>query len=209
MSHPLLIFSQSNYLIQVVHTNSNTNWQTVQIQISWLLQKPTDLDLHCLPRQGISELSRTRVKSLVSLPCNINVDNYSVSFLLSVSMVVTTPSSCFKLYLYNCNLRHVMWKSVFRAWTYSKNIQTVWSEPFGGHIQNLLYDCRTEKNVWMHMIIWICAINIYCQTSMAQTSLGPWKIVGDMGSLSHWGLILVPGQETNGDNIGKSFRSYI
>ena len=22
--------------------------QTVQIQISWLLQKPTDLDLHCL-----------------------------------------------------------------------------------------------------------------------------------------------------------------
>ena len=23
--------------------------QTVQIQISWLLQKPIDLDLHCLP----------------------------------------------------------------------------------------------------------------------------------------------------------------
>ena len=23
--------------------------QTVEIQISWLLQKPTDLDLHCLP----------------------------------------------------------------------------------------------------------------------------------------------------------------
>ena len=26
----------------------------MQIQISWLLQKPTDLDLHCLQRQGIS-----------------------------------------------------------------------------------------------------------------------------------------------------------
>ena len=25
----------------------------MQIQISWLLQKPTDLDLHCLQRQGI------------------------------------------------------------------------------------------------------------------------------------------------------------
>ena len=36
-------------------------WQTEQIQISWLLQKPTDLDLHCLQRQGISRLSRTRV----------------------------------------------------------------------------------------------------------------------------------------------------
>ena len=26
----------------------------MQIQISWLLQKPTDLDLHCLLRQGMS-----------------------------------------------------------------------------------------------------------------------------------------------------------
>ena len=29
--------------------------------ISWLLQKPADLDLHCLQRQGISGFSRTRV----------------------------------------------------------------------------------------------------------------------------------------------------
>ena len=41
---------------QVVDTNSNTKWQTVQIQISWLLQKPSDLDLHCLQRQDISGL---------------------------------------------------------------------------------------------------------------------------------------------------------
>ena len=33
----------------------------MQIQISWLLQKPTDLDLHCLQSQGISGFSRTRV----------------------------------------------------------------------------------------------------------------------------------------------------
>ena len=63
MTRPLLIFSQSDYLIQVVDTNSNTEWQTVQIQISWLLQKPTDLDLHCLQRQNISGFSRTRVKT--------------------------------------------------------------------------------------------------------------------------------------------------
>ena len=31
------------------------------ILISWLLKKPTDLDLHCLKRQGISAISRTRV----------------------------------------------------------------------------------------------------------------------------------------------------
>ena len=34
----------------------------MQSQISWLLQKPTDLDLHCLQRQCISGFSRTRVK---------------------------------------------------------------------------------------------------------------------------------------------------
>ena len=34
-----------------------TYWQTVKIQISWLL-KPTDLDLHCLPRQIIFGFNR-------------------------------------------------------------------------------------------------------------------------------------------------------
>ena len=67
MPCPLLIFSQSDYLTRIVAINSHTSWQTVQIQISWLLQiflflqKPTDLDLHCLQRQGISGFSRTRV----------------------------------------------------------------------------------------------------------------------------------------------------
>ena len=62
MPHPFQIFSQSDYLIQIVDINSHTEWQAVQIQISWLLQKPTDLDLHCLQKQGISGFSRTRVK---------------------------------------------------------------------------------------------------------------------------------------------------
>ena len=47
-----MILSQSGYLIHVVDKTSDTKQQTVQIQISWLLQKPTDLDLHCLQRQG-------------------------------------------------------------------------------------------------------------------------------------------------------------
>ena len=34
----------------------------MQIQISWFLQTPPDLDLHCLQRQHISGFSRTRVK---------------------------------------------------------------------------------------------------------------------------------------------------
>ena len=34
MSRPILMFSQSDYLIQVVDIHSNTEWQTLQIQIS-------------------------------------------------------------------------------------------------------------------------------------------------------------------------------
>ena len=60
----LLIFSPSDFLIQVIDRNSHSLWQIVQIQISWLLKKPTDLDLHCLQRQGISGFSRTRVKKV-------------------------------------------------------------------------------------------------------------------------------------------------
>ena len=63
MPCPLLFFSLSDYLSQTVDTNSNTEWQAVQIQISWLLQKPTDLDLYCLQRQDISGFSRTRVNT--------------------------------------------------------------------------------------------------------------------------------------------------
>ena len=37
----------------------------MQILISWLLQKPNDLDLHCLQRQGISRFSRTRGNDIV------------------------------------------------------------------------------------------------------------------------------------------------
>ena len=43
----------------------------MRIQISWLLQKPTDLDLHCFQRQDISGFSRTRVKLVEPRTCNI------------------------------------------------------------------------------------------------------------------------------------------
>ena len=47
---------------------------------------------------------------------------------------------------------------------------------------------------------------------MALTSLGPCKFIQDMGSemgsSSHGGLIMVPGQESNDDNLGKSYRTF-
>ena len=57
----------------------------MQIQISWLLQKPTDLDLHCLQRQGLSGSSRTRIKldsqhAICSIRNNITIsENVTMS----------------------------------------------------------------------------------------------------------------------------------
>ena len=42
----------------------------MQIQISWLLQKPTDLDLHCLLRQDMSCSAREGLRLCGSLECN-------------------------------------------------------------------------------------------------------------------------------------------
>ena len=44
---------------------------------------------------------------------------------------------------------------------------------------------------------------------MARTSLGPQKIVRDMGGSSHCGLIMVPSQEANGDNLGVFFFDFL
>ena len=38
MPHPFQIFSQLDYLIQIIDRNSHTEWQTVQIQISFFLR---------------------------------------------------------------------------------------------------------------------------------------------------------------------------
>ena len=53
----------------------------------------------------------------------------------------------------------------------------------------------------------VSTISVYSRSSMARTSLGPWKFILDMGSSSHWELIFAPDQGANGDNLGFSFRS--
>ena len=62
MPRQFLIVSQLDYLIKIVDINSHSELQTVRIHMSWLVKKPTDLDLHCLQKQEISGFSRTRVK---------------------------------------------------------------------------------------------------------------------------------------------------
>ena len=57
MPCPLQVFSQSDYLIQVVDTNSHTYHNSNSADLDQLASS----DLHCLQRQGTSRFSRTRV----------------------------------------------------------------------------------------------------------------------------------------------------
>ena len=53
-------------------------------------------------------------------------------------------------------------------------------------------------------------MTLYSRTSIARTSLGPWKFVRDMGSSSHWELIIAQGQKAiEKINLGLSFPSSI
>ena len=82
-------FSQPDYLIKVVGIDSHTEWQTVQIQISWLLQKPTDLDLHCLQsrvypdsaEQGLSEKAVKYATEWERSAQNVDVSNLLQTFI--------------------------------------------------------------------------------------------------------------------------------
>ena len=50
---------------------------------------------------------------------------------------------------------------------------------------------------------------VYSKTSMVRTSLGPWKLIRDMGTYvvrAIEGLIMALGQEANDDNLGNIFR---
>ena len=120
MPCPLLIFSQSDYLIQIIDTNSHTEWQTVQIQISWLLQKPTDLDLHCLQRQGLSGFSRTRVNTLIKPKPTFNKNIINIVF----TLIIHTPYS--SLYL-SISMNNEIYKSCpWKQRTYERKKITVW-----------------------------------------------------------------------------------
>ena len=71
-------------------------------------------------------------------------------------------------------------------------------------IKNNVYPCKPQ---FYYIKVGFKGIKIiYSRTSMARTSLGPWKFVRDVSSSSHWGLIMALVQETNSDNLGKCFQ---
>ena len=74
----------------------------MQIQISWLLKKPTDLDLHCLLRQGMSCSARE-----VMFSGNSEEDN---------SLIFSCLDSCFK-YWRQCRINsYLIWQKISRKY---------------------------------------------------------------------------------------------
>ena len=85
----------------------------MEIQTSWLLQKPTDLDLHCMQKQGLSGFSRTRVNGrMLVFDCLINstlFNAYNVGHWVKFSaddilkyFFVFSPEHRFWLFYGNC-----------------------------------------------------------------------------------------------------------
>ena len=141
-SLPLQIFIQWDCLIQIVDTNSHMEWQTVTIQISgWLLQKPADLDLHCLQIQGISGSAGLETSALYSA-C-INCQNQEVPGL---------PSS---------NIWKPWWSNVFTHFQkFNINVKVRKSQDFLAPISGSLGDqmfsltFRNSTSVFINSYLW-------------------------------------------------------
>ena len=67
--------------------------------------------------------------------------------------------------------------------------------------------CSVIVALLVHLLHYFDYCVKYSRTPVARTSMWPWKLVRDMSSSSYWGLSTALGQEANGDNLGKSFRS--
>ena len=121
MPCPLLIFSQSDYLNLIFAINSHTLWRTVQIQISWLLQKPTDLDLHCLQRQGISGFSRTKFNKYNTKWINsTRQESYQVAIFL-----ISPWKHVLWVFMRSASVRHFWWVPQYMfSWRNKKIINT-------------------------------------------------------------------------------------
>ena len=125
------------------------------------------------------------------------------NFVQSATVFGTFPRYCRKVQ-WTKSKQHIIFP--FCIWM-KKSEETVWTQPRCHRNWSMIRPTSSlfllTVPVWFH-----CCSSLYSRTSMARTSLEPWKFVRDMGNSSHWGLIMAPVQEANSDNLGKSFRFF-
>ena len=134
----------------------------MQIQISWLLQKPTDLDLHCLLRQGMSCSAReglnlsgdyggVRVCCVCRGSTHVLISSASSVLstfpLVSISLFLTTSCVTFLPF---CQLGC---KMTDEGWCV---VNPCLADP---DIPCLCKQCRSRSvGFWRSQLIWICTV---------------------------------------------------
>ena len=124
----------------------------MQIQISWLLQKPTDLDLHCLQKQGISWFSRTRVKWQYATNIKtLQFEKYNTLKCCLLTFLLKMPVRT-KIALDTAFQRHWMEKLNNSLWTVFKSYWN-WGKEYTSNenpCHTFLY--ITKKNIYMILL---------------------------------------------------------
>ena len=126
-------------------------------------------------------------------------------------VTVVFYTKIFKCILPQNNHRHIYYLVISLSWQNLIHCLQATPEPI--EIYQLLSDnslisknLNTKSNLWRYQGF-LSSEYKYSRTSLARTCLGQWIFIRDMGSSSHWGLIIAPGLEAYGDNVGKYFCS--
>ena len=129
-------------------------------KICWLLQKPTDLDLHCLQRQGISGFSRTRV--------NI-VSNLIMQYLLFGLVLFQKSKRNFSTSLCSYFQEHYVLKSF-----YNNLLNLILLNP---DMHCLCKQCRSRSfGVWRNQLIWIGTVYHSVYQQSGSSNLTGWQL---------------------------------
>ena len=129
MPRPLSVFSQSDYLNQVVDINSHTEWQTVQIkrsQLIWIYSVCKGRIYPGSAGQGLIKMAKAKYMYLVILVtlCRVNKSNnfllFRIGYVLGVICTLCTARTLRRYRLFDA-LKHkwgvLKWKQCSTAQT--------------------------------------------------------------------------------------------
>ena len=224
----LLIVNQSDYLNLIVDINSHTKWQTVQIRIScqliWIyiafFRSGTawprlynediwwEIWILVSSKFYLSEESQTDFSfQFCCWPCVHLLTGWCANVWVKIHRKCHNSEAQSSQDTKEGKMRNKY--SLLSLYRLRLSRITAYLEENLDPVLNLTTGILGSNfSSFPQYFQYICptsGVSIYSRTSMARTSLGPWKFVRGTGSSSHWGLIMAPVQEANSDNLGKSF----
>ena len=143
----------------------------MQILISWLLQKPTDLDLHCLQRQDISWFSRTKVKTCFQGKIRKCHCFFNCSFFIHQHTMVLSLTFIKLVCGFVCSYG---WRSCQSDWV-SKEFKSIfildcWSQ---FNCMHRIYPNNSDRHTWVDIVnpgqraVWSVSTLLVMQTNLS------------------------------------------